>query len=176
MVQRLLADRFNLIVHVEKKRAQGRRLVLDRSDGRLGPSLRTSTIDCAADDAARLQRIAEGGDTAAPENQPGKCNITAVNGRVQAVGQTMDRFASFLSTAFRETIVDKTGLSGPFAIELHYAPYVPPHLQAEVDELKGDFGPPIEVALREQLGLRLEPTEIEVNNIVIDHVERPSAN
>jgi hypothetical protein len=37
-------------------------------------------------------------------------------------------------------------------------------------------GTPIFTALQEQLGLKLEPAKAPVKSLVIDHVERPSAN
>jgi uncharacterized protein (TIGR03435 family) len=42
MVRRLLADRFNLIVHIDTKVAPVYALVLARSDGMLGPQIRPS--------------------------------------------------------------------------------------------------------------------------------------
>jgi uncharacterized protein (TIGR03435 family) len=45
-----------------------------------------------------------------------------------------------------------------------------------VDEIQGGEYPPIRIAMREQLGLRLERTRAPVEAIVIEHVERPSPN
>jgi uncharacterized protein (TIGR03435 family) len=91
----------------------------------------------------------------------------------------MYEFASFLSTRTRGLVVDRTGLAGPFAIEMTAAPsFVPPEVLAD-RLLRGsapDYGPPLDFALREQLGLTLESTQVEVNIIVIDRVERPSEN
>jgi uncharacterized protein (TIGR03435 family) len=48
MMQALLAERFKLVVRKERKESNAYSLVLARSDGRLGPALRRSDVDCAA--------------------------------------------------------------------------------------------------------------------------------
>jgi hypothetical protein len=53
MMRGLLADRFKLAVHHETRDLPVYALVLARSDGRLGPQLRATTVDCAALAAAR---------------------------------------------------------------------------------------------------------------------------
>jgi uncharacterized protein (TIGR03435 family) len=73
-------------------------------------------------------------------------------------------------------VVDQTGLSGRFDFSIEFvpetgAPSVP------------DAGVPAEApgssfleALRQQLGLRLEATKAPMQVLVVDRVERPSAN
>jgi uncharacterized protein (TIGR03435 family) len=64
-------------------------------------------------------------------------------------------------------VVDRTQLTGRYSFALKWSP----------NPLAGaDAGPSIFTAVREQLGLRLEPTEELVEAIVIDRVEPPSAN
>jgi len=57
--------------------------------------------------------------------------------------------------------IDQTGLQGVYDFTLHW------------DE---DAGPTLDVALREQLGLRLEAQKVPVSYFVIDSAQRPSAN
>jgi uncharacterized protein (TIGR03435 family) len=74
------------------------------------------------------------------------------------------------------TVVDRTGLSGVFDITVNYEPSVP-GAQADVNAGADPSLPStIFTALREQLGLRLEPQTGPVDVLVIDHIERPSAN
>jgi uncharacterized protein (TIGR03435 family) len=74
-------------------------------------------------------------------------------------------------------VMDGTGLVGPFDIHLEWA----------LDPLSGSptldtaappdaTGPSIFTALQEQLGLKLESTKGPVEVLVIDHIEKPSAN
>ena len=86
--------------------------------------------------------------------------------------QLESRFAGWLGMAIRETIVDQTGLSGWFDIDLTVSqepsPKVPP------DALTAASATSIGPFLEEQLGLKLEPTTGPVDVLVIDHVEKPT--
>ena len=62
-------------------------------------------------------------------------------------------------------IIDKTGLTGKYDVELTWAPNNEP-----------DAGPSIFTAIQEQLGLKLESSKAPVDVVVIDHLERPSEN
>jgi uncharacterized protein (TIGR03435 family) len=79
----------------------------------------------------------------------------------------MTRIAQFLSRETGRPVIDKTGL-GPYAFELHWLP--------ESMQPQPDSPPVLFTAIREQLGLTLEPQRAPVDSIVVDHVERPSAN
>jgi uncharacterized protein (TIGR03435 family) len=63
-------------------------------------------------------------------------------------------------------VIDRTGLDGRFDYELEFAR----------DPLAQSDLPSIFTALTEQLGLKLEPTDAPQAVIVIDHIERPSAD
>src|SRR5689334_6046373 len=60
MLQSLLAERFRLAVHNEVKETGVYVLVVSRSDGKLGPQLKPSTIDCDALRAARARSMPAG--------------------------------------------------------------------------------------------------------------------
>jgi uncharacterized protein (TIGR03435 family) len=63
-------------------------------------------------------------------------------------------------------VVDRTGLTGTFDIDLRWTP----------EEARG-FGSDIFAAIQEQLGLELEPGKAWVEMLVIDHAERvPTAD
>lgn len=74
---------------------------------------------------------------------------------------TMARLAEMLSGMRQQPIVDKTGLSGVYDFTLHW---------------DDDQGPTLATALREQLGLKLEPEKVPVELFVIDSAQKPSAN
>ena len=56
MLRALLIDRFKLRYHIEHGVTDGYTLTLARADGRLGPKLRASAVDCAARLAAAAQK------------------------------------------------------------------------------------------------------------------------
>jgi len=77
-------------------------------------------------------------------------------------------FVFALSDNLSRTVVDKTGLTGNFDIDLKWTP----------DDQQGtpDAGPTLFTALEEQLGLKLVPAKGPVDTFVVDHVERPTEN
>jgi uncharacterized protein (TIGR03435 family) len=73
-----------------------------------------------------------------------------------------------LSDVLSRNVVDKTGLSGNYDIDLKWTP----------DEQQGtpEAGPTLFTALEEQLGLKLVPAKGPVDTFVVDHVERATEN
>jgi uncharacterized protein (TIGR03435 family) len=67
-------------------------------------------------------------------------------------------------------VVDQTGLTGKWDFLLKWRPDSAPDT-GDANALPGLF-----TALQEQVGLRLEGTTAPVEVLVIDKVERPSAN
>ena len=63
-------------------------------------------------------------------------------------------------------VIDQTGLTGKYDLKLHWSR----------DEGDGADAPNIFTAVQEQLGLKLESTKGPVDTLVIEHIERPSAN
>ena len=87
-------------------------------------------------------------------------------------------FVNFLSGQVGRPVVNRTGLTGRYAIELHWTPDlapVPPDAgnpQPQPDPSAASLF----TAIQEQLGLRLESTKGPVEVLVIDRVEKPSEN
>jgi uncharacterized protein (TIGR03435 family) len=79
-------------------------------------------------------------------------------------------FPSFLADALSGQlslpVVDKTNITDAIDFNLQWAP----------DEKAEDLHPSIFTAVQEQLGLRLEPLKAPIEVLVVDHVEKPSAN
>jgi uncharacterized protein (TIGR03435 family) len=74
-------------------------------------------------------------------------------------------------------VLDKTGLTGKYDFQLEFsrapdAP-LPPGLSLPP---ANDSEPTIFDALKDQLGLKLVPIKLPLNEIVIDHIEKPSEN
>jgi uncharacterized protein (TIGR03435 family) len=82
-------------------------------------------------------------------------------------------------------VVDRTGLTGKFDLELEWTPDqlrdlkpsadLPPGAQPLLNGVPFDpNGPSIFTALQEQLGLKLESAKGPVDVLIIDSVERPT--
>jgi len=90
----------------------------------------------------------------------------------------MPEFVRVLSTVLGRPVVDKSGFANPFDLRLDFFPDettpalpAPPPGAAPLDS-----SPSILTAIQQQLGLRLESAKGSVEVIIVDHVERPSAN
>jgi uncharacterized protein (TIGR03435 family) len=84
---------------------------------------------------------------------------------------TMSELAKQLSSYLERQVIDKTELKGQFEIDLKFIPVDSPTSPDTADTL-----PTIFTALQEQLGLKLDATHGPVEVIVIDKVDKPSAN
>jgi uncharacterized protein (TIGR03435 family) len=84
----------------------------------------------------------------------------------------MAQFARMLAFQTQGTVVDETGLSGGFDIELNWLPDTGA-VPADGPLPAGD-GVSIFTVVQEQLGLKLEPKLGPVDVLVIDHVEKPT--
>lgn len=98
--------------------------------------------------------------------------LGGVNGRnqyIQAKKMTMDDLARNLDfLGVDRPVIDRTGLAGRYDIRLEATPSL--RRDSEPGELS------IFTAVQEQLGLKLEPQRAKVEVLVVDHVEKPSAN
>jgi uncharacterized protein (TIGR03435 family) len=154
MVQKLLADRFKLIFHREKKELT----VFAITIGKGGPTLTKSTADTNGVPGLGFRGL----------------------GNLVARNATMDDFASLMQTSVLDRpVVDQTGLTGRFDFTLNWTPdetqftamgvkVPPPPENAE--------HPDLFTAVQQQLGLKMESTKAQVDVLVIDHVEKPSDN
>ena len=73
-------------------------------------------------------------------------------------------------------VLDRSGLDGNYDWTLSFMPVLPPDVSAEALSPEMRDLPSIFVALREQLGLRLEAEKGPVDYYVVDHLEKPSEN
>jgi uncharacterized protein (TIGR03435 family) len=182
MLQTLLADRFKLAVHHESRDLPIYSLVLARSDGRRGPELRESLVDCAALRAAGRGRPPAGAPAGPPAPpQPGErptCGMFGGFNRIAAGGVPLSQLAMYLSQRVNRVVLDRTGLAGFWDFELQFTPdqlpQGPPPPGAPPLPAIDPNGPSIFTALQEQLGLKLDSQKGPVDVLVIDHVEHPT--
>lgn len=120
---------------------------------------------------------------AAETCREGACNIRFAPGLLSARGLTMTMLASELCWWVDRIVTDQTALRDKFDVDLEWAPdQLPlapaaistpdPPVAARVDS----NAPSIFTAVREQLGLSLEPERGQVDLFVIERAERPAAN
>jgi uncharacterized protein (TIGR03435 family) len=98
---------------------------------------------------------------------------------IVAGNMTLSEFSAQLSTMnLGREVQDHTGLIGRYNLKLDFAPITPASAPAgdQASAPPIDARPDIFTAIQEQLGLKLEPSHGPVQTMVIDHIERPSAN
>ncbi len=166
MIRTLLADRFRLAVHYDTKQVDMYALGVDRKDGQLGPRIHPTTPECAAF-LANGRKVS---DRPIPHGDELPCGSgRAGPSIISQTAMPMTRLADALSPRVERPVQDRTGLTGSFAFTLEWKP-----LTATNDNEPADLPTSIFTALREQLGLRLEPTKGPVEVLVVDHIERPT--
>ena len=144
LMRTLLEDRFKLRIHREQRPMPIYALVRAKAGGTLGPNLKQSVPDCSA-----------------PSSGCGFRGGTI--GHIKGDAIPIAILTQLLNAATDRIVVDRTGLTGGFQIDLEYSP----------DQTATDK-PSIFAAVQEQLGLKLEPARGSVDVVVIDHVERPT--
>jgi uncharacterized protein (TIGR03435 family) len=185
MIRAMLADRFKLAVHDETRELPLFELVKARSDGRLGPQLKASSVDCAALAGARGRGAPPpDGRGAAPVFTPGSrppCSVMMGPANLAASGQPISQLATILSGRVGRTVIDRTGLTGAFDFDLMWTPEQIPQGPAASPPPGAPPLPPIDpngpsifTAVQEQLGLKLESSKGPVDVVVIDRAEQPT--
>jgi len=172
MLKPLLAERFGLQVHDEQREMNVLALVPARTDGRLGPNLKRSAVECGAEADTPRDRL--------PAPAPGapQCGIRPGGpGRMLATGLDLRGLSALLGVAIGRPVVDQAGLPGGYDIELQYTPEA---FSAAALALRPGAaapsgidpdGPSIYAALEDQLGLKLESRRAPVDVLVIDRIE-----
>ena len=95
---------------------------------------------------------------------------------IPARNTTMGDFIRLLHGVLDRPVVDETGLTGQYDFDLNWMPdqsQFGGHFPVSED---ADAPPELFTAIQQQIGLKLSPAKSPVDVIVIDHVERPSAN
>jgi uncharacterized protein (TIGR03435 family) len=166
MLRALLEDRFGLKIHSEIRELPVYALTAARGGAKLTPSKPGS---CVVIDMKSVLKVPPG------PNYCGRFAMTRGAVRVaDAKGMTV---AEFASRVFRDTldrpVIDRTSITGLFDIHLEFSGLENSAVQ---DGVAGNTAPSVFTAVQEQLGLKLSPDRGPVDVLVIDHVEKPSAN
>jgi uncharacterized protein (TIGR03435 family) len=171
MLLPLLEERFRLKFHRETRQLPVYALTLAKGGLKLQPA-KEGTCQHWSLDTPPIPMVVG-------EKQPTFCGFRgfAFEGMdqiLEMLGSTMTELASGLSRAMRETVVDNTGLPGEFDIKLRWAREIMTGLP-DPDAAANTTGPTLFTALQ-QIGLKIESTKGPVEIIVIDRVEKPTAN
>jgi uncharacterized protein (TIGR03435 family) len=155
MLQKLIAERFKMTFHQDKR------------------ELAVFALTVAKDGPKNLAENTGGGSLPGMffRGTPGGIMLPANNA-------TMKDFTGLLQeVVLDKPVVDQTGLKGRYDFNLKWAPddsqfggHVPPPSDAP------DAPPSLFVAVQEQIGLKIESTKAMVDVMVVDHVEKPTAN
>jgi uncharacterized protein (TIGR03435 family) len=153
MMQRLLTERLKMSFHREPKVMPA--YVLTVAKG--GPKFTAaSTEDMDGfKDVVRIQR-----------GQHMWLKVLGVQGSMRQLAAELQR------VEMDRPVVDQTGLTGKYDFTLT-ATSLKPFFAGEEPPTGEDAPPELFTAIREQLGLRLEPTKTAVDCLVLDKVERP---
>ncbi|HEV8396095.1 MAG TPA: TIGR03435 family protein [Vicinamibacterales bacterium] len=147
MAQRLLEDRFGLVLTKEQREQEAYVMRLARADGRLGPDVRRAADDC-------LDAAAPGGVPTIRAAGPPLQSSTGARPTFSGRCATIASVAGGLSRNLGIEVVDQTGLQGRWDYVIAYAALtvdVPAALEPGQASLPSVF-----VAVEEQLGLKLE--------------------
>jgi uncharacterized protein (TIGR03435 family) len=156
MIVALLKDRFHLLAHIEIKTLPVYDLVIAKGGSKL------------KEDAVPLSNSTDPGKT--PFNlKPGSFMIS--DSQMTGVAIPVSMLASNLTFQVERNVIDKTGLTGRYDINLKWTP-----AEQEGKTENSADAPDLFTALQEQLGLKLEPSKGPVDTLVVDHVEMPTAN
>ena len=158
MVQKLLAERFMLAFHHDKK------------------ELAVYVVSVASGEPK--MRKSEAGPNDAP------AFFFRQLGDLVVRNQTMADFATWMQSGVMDRpVVDQTGLTGRYDFELKWTPDESQFgqfrgtgvtVQPPTDE--ANAAPGLYTAIQEQLGLKMGPAKVPDDVIVIDHAEKPTPN
>lgn len=146
MMQSLLAERFKLAVHWEKRDTPVYALVIASGGFKLKPAdprdppIYGSSFKCPEGDA--------------------RCNILPID------SATISNLGDMISPTLRRIVVDRTGLTEKYHLGL---------IWAGNDSIDSPL-PTLPTALKEKFGLELKSVTAPVDALVVDHAEKPTSN
>jgi uncharacterized protein (TIGR03435 family) len=171
MLQAILADRFQLVVHRETRELPVYLLEVSKNGSKLQEA-RPDFVGPNDVDDFEGKRATDG-------------VFITVGGQFTGQAVSMKNLASTLSTQLGRPVVDQTGLTGKYDFTFKYAPDRLPRPASPGDAASNQpvpaapdptGAPTLTKAIEDFLGLKLESGKGPVGIIVIDHVERPSGN
>ena len=162
MLRSLLIDRLKLTIHHETKELPIYSLVIVKNGSKIQ--------ETKPDPATPTVPVRRGGPSIRT-SRTGSGPIT-----LTVLHCASEDLASVFVPHVGSTVVDKTGLNSIYDFTLQFTPDDGTAVPSAGSSAPDPIAPSIFTAIQEQLGLKLESGKGPVEVIVIDHVERPSAN
>jgi uncharacterized protein (TIGR03435 family) len=191
MQQALLADRFGLKFHWEKKEMQMYEMVVAKGGIKMKEAVQAPTAADAppAPFPPGPPKRDKDGFPILPPGSGSRMIMESGRARWQDSAATMEQIASRLGGQLNKPVTDATGLKGKYEFALFWVPERfgaspsmitgggPPGGESGGGGPDGDAGPTLLTALQQQLGLRLEAKKGMVDILVVDHIEKvPTEN
>jgi len=180
MLRTLLVARFGLVTRQEKRELPVH--FLDRP-GELGPQLSAAGPECKPLKAPTgipappppPPPPAGSGPISFLNQPPGStCGNVMFGGFFSMRAVPMVTFVTQLSRQIRRPVIDRTGLTGRYDIDLSFLPDTGP-MMFNGTAVNAD-APALNTAIREQLGLRLESGRAAIDVVVIERVNALTEN
>jgi uncharacterized protein (TIGR03435 family) len=173
MLQNLLAERFKLALHREKKEMQAYSLVVSKNGHKLKQS---PAAQLPLDDdppkpfsASTANKDENGFPILPPGRQPMMMAIKGGYAVKRFANESMESLAQELAGQLRHPVIDDTGLQGKYDFTMNWI--MGGALATD------DTGPTIFAALQQQLGLKLESKKGMVDIFIVDRIEKtPTEN
>lgn len=160
MLQELLQERFSLKTHWDTREGDIYKLVVAKGGSKLSP-------------AGPIENSAQKSEAHGDKPLPSIYQKNDGHGYdFIAHGCSIDMVVAMLQGQFGRPVIDETALTGKYDFVLKYKG----RWDRDRDASDLDPMPPLDRALQEQLGLKVEGAKGPVKILVIDHVEKPSEN
>jgi uncharacterized protein (TIGR03435 family) len=163
MLRSLLEERFHSKAHHEKREVSAYALAVAKNGTKLP----------APKEGACATPVPGQPEPAAPPCGRVRISMSPQGVLMEGGSAAMSELARVLAIPLNRPVVDRTALSGTYDIRLQFS-----------DEASGATplspadatNPGVFTAIQEQLGLKLESAKALVDVLVIDHIDRPTAN
>ena len=157
MLQGMLTERFKLVVHREMKEKSVYDLVVAKG----GPKFQETKPDEPRPNGVTL---------------PGGSMMgQGADGATHMYNFSMSLLAALLTEKSDRPVLDKTGLAGRYSIDIHEPARMAAPSAGATGPTEDEQRPAVADSLK-SVGLELKPAKEQVEKLVIDAIEKPSAN
>ena len=180
MLQRLLAERFGLVVHRETRQLPGYRVVIAKG----GPKLKKSVEAAPTGEGAV---VVKNGTPQFSKDSGSGILLTLAGETLRGRHETLAGLQHQLVSALHAPVLDATGIEGEYDYDLTFAPeptplpkeatiHLPPGAMGGGGQSPSEplgNGPHLMSAIKEQLGLQFESVKaVPVDVLVLDSAKR----